>query len=366
MLSHHCTLLPTSPQVIFTFDFFINTSNQLLYIVNKIAVLRDLLKVHKISDPTNSILYKIATYPYILDDACSSSERAIDIYREFQALPKTFTVALIVGEFGLTVNGPKYGDNPFVLTATDMKTGHLKIVKMLRLSSQSLLPLEARTFELKMEIQACEILSLANPSHAFVNAIMMSYEINESHASFLGMGISRDLRVLIMPEYPRSLTTTSKIPCDGLASEGRRILDALKFMHTVPFTFDNKEHTGLVHMDVKNSNILLDINGHWVLADFGSCKPIGYPITSSTPFYYHKPLRYSAINPILAHPRYDYYMFLVTLLIETLPDKHKLEDLVEVGAQRVSDAKIVAMMASHKNSDLGLLLSELYELATMM
>eukprot|EP01035_Chromulina_nebulosa_P055479 gene55479-76010_t len=51
-------------------------------------------------------------------------------------------------------------------------------------------------------------------------------------------------------------------------------------------------------MDVKSDNAFIDIDGNWILGDFGK------------------------LGKEPALPKYDYYMLFVMLLIETLEDKH--------------------------------------------
>ena len=108
----------------------------------------------------------------------------------------------------------------------------------------------------------------------------------------------------------------------------------------------------------------MDASGQWALTDFGSCKAIGEPISSTTEMYYYKPLQqYFLTAPILAHPKYDYYMLLVTLLLEGMPKKNDFKALVPAGAERVSDALVVRAMEAHRGDELHGLLTTLRELA---
>lgn len=108
---------------------------------------------------------------------------------------------------------------------------------------------------------------------------------------------------------PWFITTLRSLPSHSLSwfgREGRRLLDALQYIH----------ENNYVHMDVKASNVFIDSDGHWFWGDFGSCKPLGAMVTSSTTqFCFCDPLW------MTAHPKYDYFMFLLMLLIETLEDR---------------------------------------------
>jgi serine/threonine protein kinase len=74
---------------------------------------------------------------------------------------------------------------------------------------------------------------------------------------------------------------------------------------------------GLVHLDVKGANIFIDANTNWLLGDFGSCRPIGEIVLSSTDIFFHR-----RILGLKAQRAYDIYMLLVTFLIQALDD-HK-------------------------------------------
>jgi serine/threonine protein kinase len=67
---------------------------------------------------------------------------------------------------------------------------------------------------------------------------------------------------------------------------------------------------GYAHMDIKATNIFVDHEGNCFLGDFGSCKPFGKKIRSTSPKFLWK----TVINEV-AEPVYDYFMFLVMIMI---------------------------------------------------
>jgi hypothetical protein len=69
-------------------------------------------------------------------------------------------------------------------------------------------------------------------------------------------------------------------------------------------------------MDVKAMNVFVDHTGLCFLGDFGSCKPIGHQITSCSVTFCWEDVRNQ-----LAHPKYDYFMFLLMMLTECLEDR---------------------------------------------
>jgi hypothetical protein len=73
-----------------------------------------------------------------------------------------------------------------------------------------------------------------------------------------------------------------------------------------------------VHLDLKGENVFCTVEGSWFIGDFGSMRPVGQPVLSTTTDYYtediiHKPAAF----------KYDWFMLLVLLVIETLNIKHK-------------------------------------------
>jgi hypothetical protein len=95
-------------------------------------------------------------------------------------------------------------------------------------------------------------------------------------------------------------------------------------------------------MDVKAMNIFVDHANHCFLGDFGSCKPIGNPITSCSIAFCWEDVRGKT-----AHPKYDYFMLLVMVLIECLEDRRTYSTtFYDVDAQFVSVSKVVAAAQS--------------------
>ena len=104
-----------------------------------------------------------------------------------------------------------------------------------------------------------------------------------------------------MPRYLQSLAKSPYLYQEHLVVQGVRLVKALDYMHG----------KGYIHMDVKSDNIFMDAAGNLFLGDFGSACKENERITSTTPTFYHRDL---IGEP--AHPQYDWYMLLVTLLIE--------------------------------------------------
>eukprot|EP01031_Cornospumella_fuschlensis_P038487 gene38487-46781_t len=131
-----------------------------------------------------------------------------------------------------------------------------------------------------------------------------------------------------------------------IAREGKRMLDALEYIHT---------KQGYVHLDVKAMNIFVSHNAQWFLGDFGSCKPKGHAVTSSTFQFYFEDTSCKA-----ADPYFDWFMFLVLLVIETLSDRRSyVYKFKRDPAARYVDFSLVTAYAKDlvSNPDIGELMS---------
>ena len=287
-----------------------------------------LLRKAKINSPDERIILQIRKSAYIFDLACSSTSYAYNIYEEYKNLPKTFTCNCIADSLGITVNGPALGDaKPFIMSAIGSQ-GEPLMVKLLRIDPDALIPLSERSSLLVMEIQACELLKLSDKSKG-VSLIQAEIVDINLPAPQLNIYTQGKMKAIVMPRYATTIAQSPKFPLEIVAREGRKILEALKFMHD----------RNVVHMDVKGDNILLDGNGNWLLGDFGSCRFIGETILSTTEMFYH-----SKILRTPALPCHDYFMLLVVLIIESLPNKHSFEEeLFDAVERRVSLVKVKEM-----------------------
>jgi serine/threonine protein kinase len=238
-------------------------------------------------------------------------------------------------------------DNPKILTGCD-GSGRICIVKVLKRPNDSLLSIDDKCKEIEMEIKAVEILNLEKPTFAFVTASLKTLTIRSEDAKYSSVG-GGSFHALVMPIYAATVTTSPGFKTAVLAREGRRILEALASMHS----------KNIVHMDVKGNNIFVDYLGNWCLGDFGSCTFTNNPVTScSEMFYFEKVLGKPAL------PKYDFLMLMITLLIETLPDKHNFVSELEMKGsfmnEKVVEEKVLSIVSV--GDEFGVLRGELLEL----
>ena len=295
--------------------------------------LRALLRKGHVNSPDERVILQICKSAYNLDLACSSTAYALDIYQDYKNLPKTFTCNCITDSLGITVKKPAFGDaKPLIMCAIGAQ-GEPLIVKLLRIDPDAS---SERKLLLDMEIQACEVLNLSDKSKgiSLIQAKIADINLPEPQLNIYTQG---RMKAIVMPRYATTIAQSSKFPIEVIAREGRKILEALKFMHD----------RNIVHMDVKGDNMLLDWNGNWLLGDFDSCRFIGEAILSTTEMFYH-----SRLSGTPAHPRHDYFMLLVVLIIESLPKKRNfVEVLFDADEERVSLAKVKEMAGKPTSSE---------------
>ncbi len=105
-----------------------------------------------------------------------------------------------------------------------------------------------------------------------------------------------------MPKYERSLFDTNLVLHRSfLIPKALQMIDAVNRIH----------ERGYVHMDIKEANVFVDLNGDWCLGDLGSCVPIGRPIRECT----LSCLFSSSGNPVYSAAlwKFDWEMLAVTL-----------------------------------------------------
>jgi serine/threonine protein kinase len=108
-------------------------------------------------------------------------------------------------------------------------------------------------------------------------------------------------------------------------------------------------------MDIKGSNIFIDNSGRWSLGDFGSCCRIDELVTSSTTIFCLE-----NVIGLKGKPDFDWFMLLVALVIETLPDKHQFHSvLYEKHSHFISVAKLKQLLFATGNSNLRRLFDEI-------
>jgi hypothetical protein len=220
-------------------------------------------------------------------------------------------------------NGSVFPDFPFILSAHDAGDAP-KLVKILRVP-EGASNLSIRQQDVEYEAQS------ANFIHdSIVPMERRTIIIDAELAAKVNCRVGTN-EVLIMPWYTSTLNQHPSNCLEWIGIEGRRIYDALQYLHTYP-------GGGYAHMDVKAMHVFVDHEAHCFLGDFGSCKPIDEPITSCSITFCWEDVRGQR-----AHPKYDFFMLLVMILIECLEDRRSYRTtFYEKDATFVSLLKVVA------------------------
>ena len=265
------------------------------------------LNKSNISRPDESVMLVISKSNNLLQYCNAQTTYALNLYRELKGAPTTNTKNFLSHKLHMTINGSCVKDKPLLLSARN-RDG-IKMVKLLRHTMPNLSASENQE-EGSMEREAVQLLQLETTDLAFLR---MKMETILVPGNLPGVGTGGQIDVLIMDMCSGTLDNTPPFTfmVDILTCQAVRVLEAVKYMHSL----------GLVHNDIKYGNIFV-VDNVWYLADFGSMKKVGRPVTSTTFAYYRSNIIHQP-----ADPRVDYYMLLVVLLKQTLPDVTLAETL---------------------------------------
>ena len=281
---------------------------------------------------TISVLQRLARNDRNLEVGCVNTELALSTYENVKEAAGTETKSCIGTEIGMKVNGSVFDDFPFILSARNA-ANESKLVKILRVPDGSA-SLSSRQQDVRYEAESVKfvhdsIVPMERKTISIDNELARKANCREG-----------DNEVLIMPWYSSTLNKHPSQLLAWIAIEGRRILEALQYLHSHP-------EGGFAHMDVKAMNVFVDHNNRCFLGDFGSCKPLGEPITSCSITFCWEDVRGQQ-----AHPKYDYFMLLLMLLIECLEDRRTyISAFYEQNANFASVAKVVEAAETRIMSD---------------
>ena len=264
--------------------------------MNRIATILANLKKHNINRPDATVIERISRSERLLEVGCATTDLSYSTYQNVKDTASSETKSYIGSVLGMKLNGVVFEDFPFILSARQNNIA--KLVKILRVADGAS-PLESRQKDVLYEMRAAEFVHTAIvPTQ--VCKITVDGEISRIANCRIG-----ENDVLIMPWYQATLNKYPSSDLAWIAEEGVRIMDAVAFVHS----------KGYVHMDIKAMNVFVNNEGHWFIGDFGSCKPINEPVTSSTfQFCYENVVGKPAI------PKYDWFMLLLMILTEALED----------------------------------------------
>lgn len=275
-----------------------------------------------------------------------TGQRAYEIYLAYEVLPKTLTCQAVEKALNCNVKRPSVGDDkPFLLSAND-KDGRPAMVKVLRIDVEGSVQHSKKIAEYNMERTVLDILDFSGRQPGLVRAKLFEVQVPaEATKAFGGttsiiMNEGRPASTVYAILMPRYITTVGKSPkfeLEVMRRQFRKMVDTLTYIHCC----------NIVHLDVKGDNIFVGADGEWVLGDFGSCKRVGEEIISTTAMFHH-----TMLTGKKAVVGFDFFMLLVTLLIELLPHKSNFSDALcepqERGVVLASLQKVNAAAARAK------------------
>jgi len=251
-----------------------------------------------ISSPDTRVLDTLVRrFPLQVSLVARDPSRALDLYLETKALPSTTTTAQMENESQIYLNGPLGAENINILIGSKSDKTPV-VVKILVAANHTKLSYAQLSAACQKEAQVCMRLDLSRTTLPFVRSEVVNISSD--------IGVSR--KAIVMPMYVRTVADSARLWPASLNDGTLRIMQALEHMHGL----------NLVHMDVKGSNIFIDQGGDWYLGDFGSTCDSGEAVITTTPSFYPNNL-----CGLPAHPKYDWFMLLVTILIELMPKKHE-------------------------------------------
>ena len=252
-----------------------------------------------INSPEEQVLDTLVRrFPFQLSVVARDPDRALDLYYEIKTLPSTTTTAKVENESQIYLNGSLGPENINILVGSKSDKTPVVVKILVAKANHPRLSFADLSTACRNEAEICMRLDLSSTTLPFVRSEVVN--IGDSN------GISR--QAIIMPMYVRTVADSARLWPASLIDGSKRMVQALEYMHGL----------GLVHMDVKGSNIFIDQAGDWYLGDFGSTCNIGHKVITTTPSFYP-----TNLCGLPALPKYDWFMLLVTVLIELMPKKHE-------------------------------------------
>ena len=292
------------------------------------------------NNPDKRVLDVLARrFPMQMAVAADDKQNAEDLYREIKSLPATTTALQLQMQSDIYLNGPSSAENVNLLIGSRRDKTPVMVKVLVAASGHPKHSYDTLTKACEEEANICLELNLATTTLPFARCEV--FDISSPQKS---------RKAIVMPTYVRTVADSARLWPASLIDGSKRMIQAIEHMHS----------HGLVHMDIKGSNILLDQAGEWYLGDFGSTCRIGGSVISTTRSFYPDDL---IGKPAMS--KYDWLILLVVILIEMLPKKHLWnEELCDDGVNIVVFPKLAislgkVMSDADTNEELKKLLSEI-------
>ena len=189
------------------------------------------------------------------------------LYDQAVALPGTETKLELLEREQISVDGRWMQHQPSLVTAVDLKSGSLLVLKSLAFDSEEL------KFAAAAEKRALERLQLDRlpADSVLVPMKLQTVRVRQKHVLAMHMGLG-ERTALKMPLFASSLDRLPQLSEELIYQGGRRLQEAVQLMHA----------QGLLHADLKAANVFLNDAKTWCLGDYGSSIDFGQKIVSCT------------------------------------------------------------------------------------
>eukprot|EP00727_Mastigamoeba_balamuthi_P011984 m51a1_g7408 hypothetical protein (436) ;mRNA; r:191981-195383 len=186
-----------------------------------------------VSNPDSDVMKRIAlSFSARMAAVVHNADWCLDLYYSVKNIPATSTRAVIRDTANIALDGPLSGERDNLLTACDLTTGEMLIVKVI--TPQERAVSTSRTEALAAVTREIEVAQMG--IDGFVCARLVSVHVPHDG------GPGRDLQALAMPHYCQSLARVPQLSAHLVARGFDRVRRGLEALHALNF----------VHMDVKS------------------------------------------------------------------------------------------------------------------
>lgn len=235
------------------------------------AAFKEKLLLYSIKTPDKGAMLRLLLYypdqVMMMAQPSSPAASAMLLYKQVLAQPGTQTAQRMLADLRIAVNGPEHSSHPELLTAVELESSDLIILKLLPPLSNE------QKHVAKAEHNAIIILQLSNlsPHSALVKSSLVTVPVSKEHAAALEISEGQ-YKAVKMPRFLSSLRQLPQLSEAIIYKGALRLESALQEMHAA----------SLLHADIKSDNVVLNVADMWHLADYGSCVAFGQPIQSCT------------------------------------------------------------------------------------
>jgi len=172
------------------------------------------------------LLHLHPQHMFMMAQSSASENDALMLYRQVLAQPGSQTALQMRSQLDVAINGPWLERHPFLVSAVDLKSSSLLVLKLLPpLSPEAQQAAQA-------ERHAIDVLALSTlpTESALVKCALVNISVSKEHAKSMEIG-EGDYDAVSMPKYAASLSQLPQLPTTIIYRGALRIESALMQMH---------------------------------------------------------------------------------------------------------------------------------------